>query len=62
MCFIFIVVEDVEYILKLSVYHNMSSSFKKCLTINVRSLISSICAFYLLTSFNFDCDVINVCL
>ena len=47
MCFIFIVVEDLEYILKFSVYQNVSSSFKTCLTINGRSLTSSLCAFYL---------------
>ena len=47
MCFIFIVVEDLEYILKFSVYQNSSSSFKKCLTINVRSFTSSICTFCL---------------
>ena len=31
MGFIFIVVEDLEYILKFSVYQNSSSSFKKML-------------------------------
>ena len=46
MCFIFIVVEDLEYILIFPVYKNRSS-FKKCLTISIRSLTSSLCAFYL---------------
>ena len=47
MCFIFIVFEDLEYIRKFSVYQNRFSSFKTCLTINARSLTSSLCAFYL---------------
>ena len=66
MCFIFIVnvVEDLQYILKFSVYKNRSSSFKKCLTINVHSLTSSLCAFCLhcltliLTSSLFVCEVL----
>ena len=47
MCFIFIVVEDLEHILKFSAYKISSSSFKICLTINVCSLTSSLCAFCL---------------
>ena len=47
MCFIFIVVVDLEYILKFSVYQNWSSSFKKRLTMTFRPKTSSLCAFYL---------------
>ena len=66
MCFKFNVVEDLEYILNFFVYQNRSSSFKECLTINVRSLKSSICAFYLhcltliVTSFLFVYEIIFV--
>ena len=64
MCFIFIVVEDLIYILKFSVYKNRPLSFKKCLTINARSIISSLCDFYLhcltfiVTSFMFVYELI----
>ena len=61
--FIFIVVQDLEYMLKISAYQNMSSCFKNSLTITVRSLTSSLCAFYLhcfiliVTSFIFVYEV-----
>ena len=53
---VFIVVEDLEYILKFSVYQNMSSSFKNVRFINIKSMR------FLLTLFSFDRDVINICL
>ena len=59
--FLFIAAKDKNTLLKFSLYQNRVSCFNKYLTINFHSLTLGLYAFFLHV-FNFDCDVIYVCL